>query len=422
MGKNILTIFAGRENNLIVLNKYLTKALDLKLLDEIHYWNYTRKNEDDIYIKSISNLKRTSSNEPPMVYVKKVTYRNNKPYIYQEPFININTDQLVSEINNYNLEISKDYIKINTIIDNNSFKLSIDEINNLIIIISDINNISYKIVLNYKTELINNEIQVLNVNNQIIINVNNIEFLRKKIINNFNFNNIYVKTHNKSCTLSYEQTNNKNFYLMDVCQKSSWTNYYNYYDKPEYKDDIIIKCDDDILFIDLSRLGEFINYTKTTDNNLVFANTINNGVSAYYQQHKFNLIPKELMELEYPVNGLCGSLWESGTKAEQLHNYFIDNYKSFLDYNYNNEIISITTRYSINFFAIKGSDWNIIKDCGNDDEHNLTIEYVKNNKLKNVLYTNFYVAHLSFYMQEETGINSTDLRVKYNKLANLVLN
>jgi len=269
MGKNILTIFAGRENNLIVLNKYLIKALDLKLLDEIHYWDYTRNNSDELYLKSICNNK---------------------------------------------------------------------------------------------------------------------------------------------------------FHYMKTTTKSSWTNYYNYYDKPEYKDDIIIKCDDDILFIDLSKLGEFINYTKTTDNNLVFANTINNGVSAYYQQHKFNLIPKELMELEYPVNGFCGSLWESGTKAEQLHNYFIDNYKSFLDYNYNNAVIPITTRFSINFIAIKGSDWNIIKDCGNNDEHNLTVTYVKNNKLKNVLYTNFYVAHLSFYRQEETNINSTDLRVKYEKLANSFLN
>jgi hypothetical protein len=101
---------------------------------------------------------------------------------------------------------------------------------------------------------------------------------------------------------------------------------------------------------------------------------------------------------------------------------FIDNYKSFLDYNYNNAVIPITTRFSINFIAIKGSDWNIIKDCGNNDEHNLTVTYVKNNKLKNVLYTNFYVAHLSFYRQEETNINSTDLRVKYEKLANSFLN
>ena len=57
------------------------------------------------------------------------------------------------------------------------------------------------------------------------------------------------------------------------------------------------------------------------------------------------------MSLEYPRDGLCGSLWESGKKAETLHNYFIKNYKNFLDYEYNNEIIPINTRFSINFFG-----------------------------------------------------------------------
>ena len=37
--------------------------------------------------------------------------------------------------------------------------------------------------------------------------------------------------------------------------------------------------------------------------------------------------PKELMDLEYPKNGLNGTLWENGKKAETLHNYFIENYK-----------------------------------------------------------------------------------------------
>ena len=31
------------------------------------------------------------------------------------------------------------------------------------------------------------------------------------------------------------------------------------------------------------------------------------------------------MDLEYPINGKEGSLWESGYKAEKLHNYFIEN-------------------------------------------------------------------------------------------------
>jgi len=418
MSKTILTIFAGRESNLNILNKYLSKAIDLKLIDEVHYWNYTRKKEDEIYIKSISNLKRTSNNQNN-TFVKKIRYVNNKPVIYLSPQVN-NIEGLISSINDYKIDLSDDFIEINTPIINNSFNFLINCLTNLIIIIKD-SNVSYQIIIN-SNGTNKNLINVSIINDEIVVTIDEKDYLRKNIISNFNINNIYLKTVGVSSDILYTQTKNKNFYLMDTCQKKPWTNYYNYYDKTEYKNDIIIKCDDDILYIDLSKLEEFIDYAKTTDNHIVFANTINNGVSAYYQQNKYNLIPSDLMRLEYPMNGLCGSLWESGTKAEQLHNYFIDNYKSFIDYNYNNEIIPITTRFSINFFAIKGIDWYKIKDCGNDDEQNITVKYVKECGLKNVLYTNLYVAHLSFYKQEETKINSNDLRVKYAKLANLVLN
>ena len=60
--KNILTIFSGRKANVEVLIKYLKKALELKILDEVHFWNNTRNTSDEQYIQSISNLKRTSSN------------------------------------------------------------------------------------------------------------------------------------------------------------------------------------------------------------------------------------------------------------------------------------------------------------------------------------------------------------------------
>jgi hypothetical protein len=66
---------------------------------------------------------------------------------------------------------------------------------------------------------------------------------------------------------------------------------------------------------------------------------------------------------------------------------------------------------------VKGSDWSLMKDCGLDDEHNLTVEYVKEKNFKNEIYCNFIVAHLSFYRQEDTGIDSNKLRIKYTKLA-----
>jgi hypothetical protein len=148
----------------------------------------------------------------------------------------------------------------------------------------------------------------------------------------------------------------------------------------------------------------------------VFANTINNGVSAYFQQNKYNLIPKEIMDLEYPPGGSCGSLWGSGEKAEILHNYFIKNYDNFLNYEYNNEVIQINTRFSINFFGYKGKNWHKIINCYDHDEYKLTDDYVKNTNFKNILYFDFYVAHLSFFKQNETGINLDKLIDNYNKL------
>jgi len=126
------------------------------------------------------------------------------------------------------------------------------------------------------------------------------------------------------------------------------------------------------------------------------------------------------MDLEYPDGGLCGSLWESGKKAEKLHDYFIKNYKKFLDYEYNNEIIPINTRFSINFFGYKGKNWYKIKDCSGDDEYNLTVAYVKNRQFNNILYSDFYVSHLSFYKQNETGINLNKLIDSYNELHNTI--
>ena len=58
---NIVTVFSGRKHNIDVLRKYLKKAIDLKIIDEVHFWNNARISTDEEYLKTISNLKRTSS-------------------------------------------------------------------------------------------------------------------------------------------------------------------------------------------------------------------------------------------------------------------------------------------------------------------------------------------------------------------------
>jgi len=92
---------------------------------------------------------------------------------------------------------------------------------------------------------------------------------------------------------------------------------YQYYgaNVDRYQNDIFLKCDDDIVFFDLDRLAEFIDFRRrNTGYFLLSANVVNNGVCAYFQQAS-GAIPPGFDDYEMPRGGMCGSLWGSGAKA-----------------------------------------------------------------------------------------------------------
>lgn len=393
--KKIFTVFAGRKKNIDIQKKYLIKALEMRIIDEVHYWNITRNKSDEDYLKQISNLKRSSST-------------------------------------NFN------YNRIYTPIVSNGFELNVKASNDIHIKIFDGIN-DYEIVLggwtNTKSVVRENGNEIFSIRTVGICNPN--KYINIKIscsdnklfvyvdgdnvisvwIDIFVVKEIYFKTaHGSIGTLKYELEQNNGFYFMDTCIKN-WSNYYTWYSEREYENDIIFKSDDDIVFLDLKKFSQYINFINSNEYDLVFANIINNGVSAYFQQNKLDLIPKSLMNLEYPIGGECGSLWENGKKAETLHNYFIDNYIKFIEKDFNGIFYKIDTRFSINFFGYKGKNWHRIKvlGCG-DDEYNLTVEGVKKKGFHNIFYADFFVVHLSFWKQE-LSINNDLLRERYDKLA-----
>jgi hypothetical protein len=394
---NIISVFSGRKSNIELLSKYLKNALEMKIIDEVHFWNNTRNKDDEDYLKTISNLKRTSS-------------ALNSEYILITPLIKENTfDLFVKASNDIHIKISDT---------ETDYEIVLGGWNNTKSVIRENNIEMYHLIKTGIADgMVENNFKIVVLDDILHIIKNGLLLISVTIKKKFDIKNIYFKTGFGAVgELKYNTIQNKGFYFMDTCEKS-WNNYYNYYNNNKFVEDIIIKCDDDIVFIDLYKLPKFIEFVKNNDYDLVLANTINNGVAAYFQQQKYNLIPEELMSLEYPNNGLCGTLWESGKKAEKLHNYFIENYNKFLNYEYNNEIIPITTRFSINFFGYKGKNWHKIIDSNSgNDEYNLTVEYVKNRGFKNIMYSDFYVSHLSFYRQNETGIDLENLIDKYNKL------
>jgi len=399
METRILSIFAGRQKNLEILVKYLQLALNENILSEVHFWNFCRKKEDDDFLASISNLRRTSSHREGI-------YRHIYPVIKQNMF-----DISVEASNDIHIRVDNNKNFYEIVIGGWSNQMSVVRKNNVTVFSLKKAN---TIVLGEKNKF---AIQVLD---GILYVYQNDKLLIQYAMEeeNFQIQNVCFKTgHGAVADIDFFSQQNQKFFFMDTCEKT-WKNYYEYYDKSEFKNDIIIKCDDDILFIDVPRLPAFFDFVREkNDIDIVFANTINNGVAAFYQQNKFNLIPKSLMDLEYPVQGLNGSLWQSGQKAEELHKYFLENVDQFLNAKIKDDFIYIFSRFSINFFAIRGENWHKIKDCYKDDELHLTVTFVQNErKFLNVLYPHLFVSHLSFYKQIETGIHVEQLQNEYDQL------
>lgn len=105
-----------------------------------------------------------------------------------------------------------------------------------------------------------------------------------------------------------------------------YTRAYQYYgaNTAEYSDAVILKCDDDIVYFDLDKLEEYVSFRRSRDEFfMVSANVVNNGVCAFFQQRS-GVIPQEDDAFELPPNGLCGTLWSDGAKAERLHRLFLN--------------------------------------------------------------------------------------------------
>lgn len=182
-----------------------------------------------------------------------------------------------------------------------------------------------------------------------------------------------------------------------------WHSYYEHYHRLYQETEeqvILIKCDDDVVSIDLDHFTDFLDFRiDNPDVFLVFPNIINNGVAAFYQQQN-GAIPKELMDLELPA--VCGSLWESKDKCLDLHNLYIDDPSRFA---YPGQVsIAPHHRLSINFFAVTSKQIRAAfgdQRAGADDEHFLSVEYCIENKAEKAIFNGMHVSHLTFYRQDE---------------------
>jgi hypothetical protein len=212
--------------------------------------------------------------------------------------------------------------------------------------------------------------------------------------------------------------NCQRFKIFEVQDKSVWKEYYMHYSKIKYPnpDTVLIKCDDDIMFIDIDQFQSYIDKRRANPNNLLaFASIVNNRVPGLIQ-HKFGQWPE--MKVDQVDN-----LHHSGEICDKLHNYFIKNHHDFLKISKNLTEIKCTLQrdpqalVNINFFAILAKDLLLFENCWENDEYNLSQVMPICINRSNYVDPGFVVCHMSFTGQRELGFDETEALKGYSELS-----
>lgn len=372
MTKTILTTFAGRKDRMSLLFKYVKDAHDKGLIDEYHVWDFARNDDDirwlsetfDIYYTMLPPDKSSRN----MIDIETFSPSSHKKCLQTSTSNNtqstaiLNIDTFAGDII---IKISDDIstISIGDKIIQSTDKLSLDE---------------------FKLKLDKRELSI--IQGEVSLKV--------QFKCDVTYNGVYVG--GESIIWNSESW----LKLCQVKRRKSpvfqWIDYYQHYYNHrlnKYKDVVLIKVDDDVVYFDVDELHGFIEHRKQNPQYyFTSANVINNGVCAHYQQCDG---ATKGLDLEYPKDGLQGTLWASKIKFAQLHAQFISNSKAFIS-PINRDV---HTRISINFICFLSSDfkyWNSIQD----DEHELSVCIPHFTKRSTCIYGKLNAAHLSFYAQE----------------------
>ena len=204
-------------------------------------------------------------------------------------------------------------------------------------------------------------------------------------------------------------------------KKTNWSPFYKKISKWNNKD-IVIKCDDDILFIDIFSLKKaIIDRINDKTSFLIHSNCINNGVCTYFQNNIFLKLKEQINK--YPKGGILGILFEKPEIAYAIHTQFCNDIILNL-MNLNKYVIDdvyINSRISINFILINGCDLKYLDEITIDDEYELSSlipeKLCRPNKIKGDLIT----SHLSYTFQEKIILNRDIILNLYDKIKSIYI-
>ena len=214
--------------------------------------------------------------------------------------------------------------------------------------------------------------------------------------------------------------NCQKFKIFTVQDKSTWKEYYMHYAKIKYPDPetVLVKCDDDIVFIDVDGFQNWIDQRRLNKKHLLsFASIVNNKVPGVIQHH-FGQWP------EVSLNEIDNTMFSSSVPTK-LHTNFIQNCENFIkiarDIPDEKRTCTIQKNHdalvNINFFSILAKDLNLFEHCWESDEYDLSQRIPVFINRSNYIDPGFVVCHLSFFGQRELGFDETEILKGYSDLA-----
>lgn len=181
----------------------------------------------------------------------------------------------------------------------------------------------------------------------------------------------------------------------------SWKTFYKFLER--FTDnDIIAKCDDDTMYIDVETLRSAFDFRwNNKQPYLMHANCINNGITAYHQ-HKKGIWNTEETKV-YPACGLTGPLFSFPEIACEHHIQFTNDLKQDIN-NIDNyklkENILFTQRVSINFIFMLGADRHSLSTIDLQDEYETSSKKPQAEDRPNCIIGDFTIAHHTYGVQE----------------------
>lgn len=185
---------------------------------------------------------------------------------------------------------------------------------------------------------------------------------------------------------------------------------YAHYSNAAFHDACFVKLDDDIVYCDIDRFESFVQDLEAGDElKISSANVINNGVCAHYQARS-GFFAGENFDFEYPQDGVGGTLWASAELCERLHWYFLRNREQILSIASRQPMLTElprVDRFSNNLVGFRYPvmimmTYLFAMSKAKDDEHLMTVLLPAAFGVRKYVFNRLVASHLSFYKQDET--------------------